>query len=111
MTTANERIKELRKALGLKQHELANALGLSTVMLNYIENGKRSLTERNAKYICDKYNVNVQWLLTGEGDMFIQKEPATASQSLHAFVDKAIEDNGEMLQVLNLLNQIQNKQS
>lgn len=108
MTTANERIRTLRKDLKLSQTEFANQLGLSQVQLSLIENGSTPLKSKYYPILEKTFNANTDWVETGKGDMYL---PVSERNKLHAFVDKAIEDNGEMLQVLNLLNQIQNKQS
>lgn len=65
-----QRIKSLRKKLGLTQQEFANKLNISRSNIGNIENGIIKLSERNIKDICKIYNVNENWLKTGEGSMF-----------------------------------------
>ncbi|MGO0907702.1 helix-turn-helix domain-containing protein [Clostridioides difficile] len=66
----NNRIKELRKAKHLSQKEFGEALNLSQNHISSVEKGIRTITERTISDICDKYNVNKEWLLTGHGEMF-----------------------------------------
>lgn len=66
----NERIKELRKTLGLTLEKFGQSLGVSHAAISNIESGKRNLTEQMTKSICREYNVNENWLRNGEGDMF-----------------------------------------
>lgn len=66
----SNKIIELRKALGLSQEQFGKRLGLTKMSISSIENGKRSLNERNRKAIIHEYHVNPTWLDTGEGDMF-----------------------------------------
>lgn len=103
MTTKGERIKELRKQLGMKQDEFANQIGISRILLSYIENGQKSLTERNAKFIVEHFKINPEWLETGEGNMFVE---SSLSDKLYKFVDESISENGDMLQILKLLSNI-----
>lgn len=66
----NERIKELRNYLGLTLEKFGEPIGIKKSGLSLIENGKNALTEQNIKVICRTYNVNEEWLRTGEGEMF-----------------------------------------
>lgn len=66
----NERIKELRKALGLSGEKFGDPLGVTKTAVSLIESGKNNLTDQMIKLICLTYNVNEHWLRTGEGDMF-----------------------------------------
>ena len=72
----NERIKQLRKILGLSREEFANRLGLkSRGKIENIELGRTSPDEPFLDLICKTYNVNSNWLLTGEGgddNMFVK---------------------------------------
>lgn len=66
----NERIKELRKILNLTQNEFAAKLLLSQNFIAQVESGKKNISERTVADICREFNINVEWLRTGEGDMF-----------------------------------------
>ena len=68
--TINERVKELRKALKLTQDQFAEALNITRSSLSVIEIGKTVVTERNNKVICNKFNVNPDWLRYGDGEVF-----------------------------------------
>lgn len=65
-----ERLKELRLKLGLRQCEIANLLGIKQGAYSAIEVGRNSLTPRNVELLNSKLNVNVDWLLNGQGEMF-----------------------------------------
>lgn len=64
------RIKEIRKALNLNQNEFAEKLGLSQSTLAMIEVGKRTFSDKHIKLICVTFNINENWLRTGNGNMF-----------------------------------------
>jgi transcriptional regulator with XRE-family HTH domain len=65
------RIKQLReKELALTQKEFADSIGMTRSNVCNIESGAVNLIEKNAKLICEKYNVNMDWILYGTGDIF-----------------------------------------
>lgn len=66
----NERLKELRKSLGLSGEKFGSAIGVTRTAISLLESGKNNLTEQSIKSICREFNVNEQWLRTGEGEMF-----------------------------------------
>lgn len=70
--TQGERVKEIRTALSLTLEKFGENLGVGKTAISKIEKNERSLTDQMAKSICREYNVNENWLRTGEGDMFIK---------------------------------------
>lgn len=64
------RIKQLRKELKLSQQEFAERIHISRSQLSYYESGTVSIPERSQKEICEKFNVSIDWLRTGEGEMY-----------------------------------------
>lgn len=66
----NERIKELRKTLGLTLEKFGEPLGVTKTAVSRIENGGRGVTGQMLKAICLNYNVNEEWLVNGTGEMF-----------------------------------------
>lgn len=67
----NYRIKKLRIILNMNQTEFAKKLGVTQPSLSDIEKGKTlNIDERNIKIMCTVFNVNEDWLRTGEGEMF-----------------------------------------
>ena len=66
----NERVKELRKALGLSGEKFGESLGVKSPAIYKLENGTTKLTDQMIKLICLTYNVNEEWLRTGQGSMF-----------------------------------------
>lgn len=66
------RIKELRVILNLKQTEFAEALNITQAYLSMLESGERSTFSIEILLkLVEKYNVNINWLLTGEGKVFL----------------------------------------
>lgn len=72
--TQNERVKEIRKTLGLTLEKFGDRLGLKKNAISQIETGKNSLTEQNAKAICREFGVDYIWLTTGDGEMFVETD-------------------------------------
>lgn len=66
----NERIKEVRKSLGLTLEKFGKSLGVTKVAISNIENGNRGVTEQMFLSVCRVYNVNEDWLRNGTGEMF-----------------------------------------
>ena len=65
-----KRVRELRKALNLSGEKFGEQIGIKRNTLSQIETGKNNLTEQLLKSICREFNVNEDWLRTGNGDMF-----------------------------------------
>ena len=68
--TQGERVKEIRKSLGLTLEKFGEKLGVGKTAISNIEKGVRNLTEQMAKSICREYNVSYDYLTDGEGEMF-----------------------------------------
>ena len=67
--TLGERIKTILTQRGLKQVELACALGVSANYVNLlVKDKKQRLSEPLAKLIQELYGYSAQWVLTGEGE-------------------------------------------
>ena len=63
------RIKELRKSLGLNQTEFGAKLGIAPNTISGYEGGTRAPSDAVIKSICREYGVNETWLRTGAGEM------------------------------------------
>lgn len=72
--TQNERVKEIRKSLGLTLEKFGERIGVTRGSMSNIENGNRNLTEQMTKSICREFSVDYMWLTTGEGEMFIDSD-------------------------------------
>lgn len=66
----NERIKALRKALGITQQAFADRLGIRQNTIAKYETGRGNPTTAVVSLICREFSVNETWLRTGAGDMF-----------------------------------------
>ena len=79
-----ERIKQLRKAMGMTQAKFGERVGIKQPSLAAIESGDNTPSDQTVAFICREFRVNEEWLRTGAGEMFIPS-PETV-------VDKLAED-------------------
>ena len=79
----NERIALIRKTLGLTQEDFGKEIGLSQNYIWMLEKKNRNPSDRTIADICEKFNVNEEWIRTGTGEMF--REVSTNEQ-IAAFV-------------------------
>lgn len=63
----NERIKELRKELGLSQESFGERLKITKASVSRIESGINNPSDQTIKLICSEFHVNENWLRTGDG--------------------------------------------
>ncbi|BCJ95327.1 hypothetical protein acsn021_28960 [Anaerocolumna cellulosilytica] len=65
-----KRVKLIRKSLNLSQKKFGDRLGLKPNSISSIETGKNTLTDQNIKMICSTFQINEDWLRTGNGEMY-----------------------------------------
>lgn len=70
--TQGERVKELRKSLNYTLDKFGGKLGVQKSAISKIEKGDNNLTDQMLKAICREFDVNEEWLRTGEGEMYIE---------------------------------------
>lgn len=68
--TQGERVNEIRKSLNLTMEKFGEKLGVTKSAINKIEKNERILTDQMSKSICREFNVNYDYLVNGDGDMF-----------------------------------------
>lgn len=69
-----QRINYLRKELlHLTLEELGAVLGLGKSALSKLERGENNPTPQFIKSICREYHVNEEWLLSGNGEPFVNR--------------------------------------
>ena len=86
----NSRICQVRKYSGLNQTEFAEKLSLTKNYISLIENGNRTPSDRTISDICREFNVNEDWLRTGEGEML---KPVNRDAAIASFMGDVL--NGE----------------
>ncbi len=89
--TQGQRVRELRKKLGLTLEKFGKSLGVGKTAISKIENQENSLTDQMILSICREYSVNENWLRNGEGEMFTKLSP---EEEVASYVSDLLEDNG-----------------
>jgi transcriptional regulator with XRE-family HTH domain len=85
----NERLKKLRKTLDLTQQKFADRLGVKRNTVGQWECGINAITDQVVFSICREFDVNEEWLRTGEGEMF---EQMTEQQKLLKYTGMLLKD-------------------
>lgn len=89
-----DRIKSLRKSLDITQQEFADRIGLKRNSVASYEIGKNYPMDTVIKSICREFNVNEEWLRTGEGDMF---EELTDQQKILKYTGFLLRDKDSVI--------------
>jgi len=94
--TVNERLALVRKALKMTQREFAEKISVATGFIAAMETGDRKVNPRIMKLVSSIFNINLQWLETGDGEMFYTdtekeiEEIISLYKRLHPFFKKFI---------------------
>ena len=101
-------IKKLRQELGLSQDEFGRRLGVTRGAVTNIELNKVEPKPLFVDLICREFNVNEEWLRTGEGEMF---KPKSRNEELFEFVTNAIgEPTGIQAKLLSIMARLTDEQ-
>jgi len=71
-----DRFKEIRENLRFNQSELARSIDANPSIISDIERGEKEPSKKIISSLIINYKINSNWLLTGEGDMFIKSPEA-----------------------------------
>ena len=86
----NQRIKDLRKNLGLNQKDFGIKLGMSQGAISWMEQSGNTIIDQNKRIICDKFHVSMRWLETGEGEMYTPDAPSDIFDSMREELNLSI---------------------
>ena len=127
MKRLKDRIKDIRKSQNLTQEEFANKIGCKRNTVATWETGKGGPNEAFIRLILKEFNLNEEWLRTGEGEMLkaVPKEDeyfkAATELSIHgddmamqAVIEywKLDEDSKKLLKdfILHIVEEIKDKE-
>lgn len=104
-----DRIKQIRKELGLTQEQFCNDLGVSLGNIKFYETGRRTPSDAFIQLLCNKYNVNELWLRSGIGEMRVPmtREEEIAEITSHMFKE---EESSLKFQLLLAISQATSEQ-
>jgi transcriptional regulator with XRE-family HTH domain len=69
-----KRLETLMKVLEMKSGDFAKKAEISQSLISNITAGKNGPSKSTVSLICRTYGVNKEWLLTGDGEMFISPD-------------------------------------
>lgn len=91
--TQGERVNMVRDKAQLTMEQFGERIGgVSKSTISNIENDNRNLTEHMLKSICREFNVDENWLRTGEGDM---PRRLSEEEEIASLVSDVLEDGKE----------------
>lgn len=71
----NERLRKLRKNLDMTQQEFGSRISVKGNTVAQWESGRNEPSDSAISLICREFNVNEDWLRTGNGEMFVKEAP------------------------------------
>lgn len=74
MTTQGERLKQIREELRLSQQEIADKLDVKYQSISKAEKNINKLSNESLAHLLIEFNVNINYVLAGIGEPFIQQE-------------------------------------
>jgi transcriptional regulator with XRE-family HTH domain len=89
-----ERIKEIRTKLNLSVAKLADKIGIPARTITGYERGERTPSIEFLANLSTIVNVNANWFITGNGEMFNKKEPSVDNEELEQKVVEVMKKYG-----------------
>ena len=77
-----QRFMQLRKYLKMTQSEFGKELGRTKMAISYYEKGERSIDNSIILLLKEKFNVNTDWLINGNGSMFLSDNEKKADSGV-----------------------------
>ena len=116
MNTINERIKRVRTELNMTQVNFSRQISISQSSLGEIETGVRKVNDRIIQLISSQFNINKEWVKTGNGNMYIKEKSDIRLENLidlYKQLDEPLQnyllEQTELLLKLNSENEITKK--
>lgn len=100
-----DRIKKIRKELDLTQQKFADKLGVQRNTIAMYEMGRTLPSDAIIRSICREFNINEDWLRTGQGEMFIKQ---TRDEQIASFVGsiQSSEDDSFKKRFISMLSSL-----
>lgn len=99
----NERFKLIRKKEKLSQASFGEKLGVSRDVIGNIEYGRVEPKTLLINHLCDVFNVNKEWLLTGKGEMYTIPEK---ENEIADFLINISSDNSKLYEIVSNLSKL-----
>ena len=105
----NTRIKAIRKSLKLTQEDFGSRVGVKGNTIGNYELSLRNPSDAVIHSICREFNVNENWLRTGEGEMFLPPTDELGDLVGRLVADRSSEFNSIILDIMRSLDQLDDK--
>ena len=96
-----ENLKKIRKELGLSVEQLAIKIDIPSRTIGGYERNERKMSLEIVTQLCKKLNVNANWFVTGQGEMFLNTY-STIGERIASVRDKSNITNTQMATILNI---------
>ncbi len=106
------RLKKLLNVLDINQVSFAKSIGMAQPNISKMMNGERQLSLDVLYRISDRYHINLHWLLTGVGEMFldeVQKISSGVNEDAAPYKAKRLEELEESVErIEKIIKQLKN---
>lgn len=94
-----QRLKTIRNSVGLSQKEFGAIMGIAQTSYANYENGRSSIPASLLEMLSAKLNINLNWLITGEGSMYLNEgnEKPNCIEETKAYENIKEEDSDTLL--------------
>lgn len=89
-----KRIQKIRKFTSLSQEDFAKEIGIAFRAYTSYERGNRKPSFEYLNIVFVKYNINLNWLITGEGEMFNVPKYDDVKDDLKSQVEAILKEKG-----------------
>jgi SOS-response transcriptional repressor LexA len=108
----SDRLKIIRETIGVSQTEFARVLDVAPSFISGIERDKKDVSRELLQKLLEKYQININWLLSGSGMMFLnennrESENPPQIPRLGAMMDERLETiESRMAEIENRIREI-----
>lgn len=91
MNTLSERIRWVMQHFSLTQAELARICGIKQPSVNrWVSGATETINSESALRLCERYPINLQWLISGVGEPLFKGEGISSIQPSSAYSQRAV---------------------
>lgn len=99
-----KRVKELKKNLKITSRELAEAIDIPVRTIGSYERNEALPGPKFLNALFEKYHVNINWLITGKGEMFTSSKTEVDLTYLSQLKDRLNLSPAELEGLIEILN-------
>lgn len=103
------RIKQIRKDRKLTQKEFGEIIGMGRDSVANIENNRVNPSEVFINLLCKEFNVNKEWLITGEGDPYLNITTPQDEVLADIFASITLNENVKLRDVIEKISKLDMK--